>query len=173
MSTPQPDADRTPDADGTPGEDAGFGGESWRPERETRSQRAWRPGTRRRRRSVRALFTSTVLTLEAVVIFFLGMMLFGMNRDQPGAVWFIVGGTALAVVAVLTCALVRRPAGIAVGWAIQAVLILSGIWEYSMFVVGALFALTWAYAVVKGGRMDVENAERDRLEAEWEAEHGR
>lgn len=167
MSTPQPGQDRASEQDGR------FGDESWRPERETRAQRAWRPGTRQRRRSVRALFTSTVLMLEAVLIFFLGMMLFGMNRDQPGAVWFIVGYSAIAVVAVLTCALVRKPVGIAVGWAVQAVLVLSGFWEYSMFVVGALFALTWAYAVVKGGAMDVENAERDRLEAAWEAEHGR
>ena len=73
----------------------------------------------------------------------------------------------------LTCALVRKPVGIAIGWAIQAVLLASGFWEYSMFVVGALFALTWAYAVIKGGAMDVENAQRDRLEAAWEAEHGR
>ncbi|MTV75532.1 DUF4233 domain-containing protein, partial [Streptococcus pneumoniae] len=26
---------------------------------------------------------------------------------------------------------------------------------------------------IKGGAMDVENAHRDRLEAAWEAEHGR
>jgi len=122
---------------------------------------------------VRALFTSTILMLEAVLIFFLGLMLFGMHRDEPGAWWFVAGYSALAVVAVLTCALVRKPVGIAIGWAIQAVLLASGIWEYSMFVVGALFALTWAYAVIKGGAMDVENAQRDRLEAAWEAEHGR
>ena len=150
-----------------------FGAESWRPERETRSQRQWRPGTRRRRRSVRALFTSTVLMLEAVLLFFLGLMLFGMHRDEPGAWWFVAGYAALALVAVLTCALVRRPVGIAIGWAIQAVLLASGFWEYSMFVVGALFTLTWGYAVIKGGSMDVENARRDRLEAAWEAEHGR
>ncbi|UTT46537.1 DUF4233 domain-containing protein [Micrococcus luteus] len=150
-----------------------FGDEPWRPARETRAQRQWRPGTRRRRRSVRALFTSTILMLEAVLIFFLGLMLFGMHRDEPGAWWFVAGYSALAAVAVLTCALVRKPVGIAIGWAIQAVLLASGFWEYSMFVVGALFALTWAYAVIKGGAMDVENAQRDRLEAAWEAEHGR
>ena len=47
----------TPDQPETGGatEQGRFGDESWRPARETRAQRQWRPGTRRRRRSVRAL----------------------------------------------------------------------------------------------------------------------
>ena len=100
--------DDQPEAGGAT-EQGRFGDEPWRPARETRAQRQWRPGTRRRRRSVRALFTSTILMLEAVLIFFLGLMLFGMHRDEPGAWWFVAGYSALAVVAVLTCALVRKP----------------------------------------------------------------
>ena len=160
-----------PETGGTP-EQGRFGDESWRPARETRAQRQWRPGTRRRRRSVRALFTSTILMLEAVLIFLVGMTLFGLHRGAPQAPWFAGGSVVLAVVAVLTCALVQKPVGIAVGWAIQAVLILSGFWEPSMFVIGTLFALTWGYAVVKGRQIDVENARRAREQAAWEAEHG-
>lgn len=152
--------------------DAGFGSEDWRPARETKSQQAWRPGTKKKRRSIQALFASSVLCLEAIVLFFLGMTVFGLNRGEDHAVWFIVGYSVLAVVAILTCAIIRKPAGIIVGWALQLVLILSGFWEYSMFLIGPLFALAWWYAVVKGRRMDVENRERDRLQAEWEAEHG-
>ncbi len=151
---------------------AGFGAEDWRPARETRSQQAWRPGRKRKRRSVQALFASSVLCLEAIVLFFLGMTIFGLNRGEDHAMWFIVGYSLLAVVAILTCAIIRRPAGIMVGWALQLVLILSGFWEYSMFLIGPLFALAWWYAVVKGRKMDAENRERDRLQAEWEAEHG-
>ena len=163
MSTPQHD----PREEAAPG----FGHEDWRPARETRAQRDWRPGRRRRTRSVRALFTSTVLCLEAVLLFFLGMTLFGLNRAEPHAPWIVVGFSALAVVAVLTCALVRRPVGIAIGWAIQAVLVLSSLWEYSMVLIGPLFTLTWWYAVTKGGQIDRENAERARAQAEWEAAH--
>lgn len=149
-----------------------FGAEAWRPERETKAQRSWTPGQRRRRRSTRAMFTSVVLTLESVVIFFLGMSLFGLNRGEEHALWFAIGFSVLAVVALLTCALVQRPVGIWIGWAIQLVLIVSGFWEYSMFVIGPLFALTWWYAVTKGREIDLENARRDRLEEEWAAEHG-
>lgn len=170
---PRPaEAARPADATAAGASDAAFGTEDWRPARETRSQQAWRPGTKRKRRSVQALFVSSVLCLEAIVLFFLGMTVFGLNRGEDHAVWFIVGYSVLAVVAILTCAIIRKPAGIIVGWALQLVLILSGFWEYSMFLIGPLFALAWWYAVVKGRRMDVENRERDRLQAEWEAEHG-
>lgn len=164
--TPQDGAPETP-------EGTRFGEEPWRPARQTRAQREWTPGRRRRQRSVQAMFTSVVLSLEAVLLFFLGMTLFGLNRGADHAPWFAVGFTVLAVVAVLTCALVRRPLGIAIGWGIQLVLILAGFWEYSMFVIGPLFALTWWYAVTKGRQIDVENVRRARLEEEWEAEHGR
>ena len=112
-----------------------------------------------------------MLCLEALLLFFLGMTLFGLNRAEPHAPWIVVGFSALAVVAVLTCALVRRPVGIAIGWAIQAVLVLSSLWEYSMVLIGPLFTLTWWYAVTKGGQIDRENAERARAQAEWEAAH--
>ena len=77
--------------------DAGFGSEDWRPARETRSQQAWRPGMKKKRRSIQALFASSVLCLEAIVLFFLGMTIFGLNRAEDHAVWFIVGYSLLAV----------------------------------------------------------------------------
>ncbi|MDO5635257.1 MAG: DUF4233 domain-containing protein [Micrococcus sp.] len=149
-----------------------FGEEEWRPARETKKQRAWRPGQRKRLRSVRALFTSTVLCLQAVVLFFVGMTIYGLNREDPNAVWFIVGYSALAVIAVLSCALVRKPVGIAIGWGIQAATIASAFWEYSMLVIGPLFALAWWYAVTKGDQLDRENLQREKLEEQWDREHG-
>ncbi|MDY6055133.1 DUF4233 domain-containing protein [Micrococcus sp.] len=120
---------------------------------------------------MRALFTSTVLCLEAVLLFFLGMTLFGLHRGEPVAPWFAGGFAALALVAVLTCALVRRPVGIAIGWALQAVLVVSGVWESSMLVIGPLFALTWWYAVTKGEQLDRENVRREQEQRAWEQAH--
>jgi hypothetical protein len=51
------------------------------------------------------------------------------------------------------------------------VLFLIGFIEPTMFIIAILFTITWWYAVAKGGSMDRENAERDRLQAEWEAAH--
>ena len=48
------------------------GRETWRPERETKAQRQWRPGQQKTDRSVFVLFTSTVLLCEAFVIAFFG-----------------------------------------------------------------------------------------------------
>jgi hypothetical protein len=52
------------------------------------------------------------------------------------------------------------------------VLILTGIAEPTMYVVGLLFAACWWYGIRTGIRIDRENAQRDREQAEWEAEHG-
>lgn len=149
-----------------------FGAEPWRPARETKAQRQWRPGRRRPRRSIQASFCSSVLCLQAIVLFFVGMTLFGLHRGEPSAPWFLAGYTALAVIAVLACAVIRRPLGLAIGWGVQVVMICSAWFEYSLFVIGPLFALTWWYAVAKGRAMDQENKRRERLEAEWDAAHG-
>jgi hypothetical protein len=38
-----------------------------------------------------------------------------------------------------------------------------------MFLVGALFAITWWYGIRTGIRIDREAAQRDRAQAAWEA----
>ena len=72
---------------------------------------------------------------------------------------------------VLTCAVLSKPWGVALGWILQLVLILTGIVEPMMFVVGVLFAIAWWYGIRTGIRIDREAAQRDREQAEWEAAH--
>jgi hypothetical protein len=60
---------------------------------------------------------------------------------------------------------------VALGWLLQVVLILLGFVEPMMFLVGALFALSWWYGIRTGIRIDRESAQRDREQAEWEAAH--
>ncbi|MCU1553908.1 MAG: hypothetical protein JWM13_1394, partial [Arthrobacter sp.] len=57
------------------------------------------------------------------------------------------------------------------GWILQLVLILTGIFEPAMFLVGALFALAWWYGIRTGIRLDREAGQRAREQAEWEAAH--
>jgi hypothetical protein len=139
--------------------------------RMTKAQREWRPGQKKKRRSVRVMFASTVLTLEAFVALFATLGVFGLYRDRIAPALTLTVGIALAVVCVLACALLRRPLGYWIGWAIQLILILAGFIEPLMFVVGILFAATWWYAVTKGRSMDLENARRDREQELWEAEN--
>ncbi|MFC7402563.1 DUF4233 domain-containing protein [Citricoccus sp. GCM10030269] len=146
------------------------GREPWRPARETKSQREWRPGQQKKPRSIQATFMSSVLVMEALVLVFFGLAVFGINRGEPLAPWALTVSLAVAVVAVLDCALVRKPAGIWIGWALQLALIMASFIEYSMAFVGVGFGLAWWYAVTKGRQIDRENRARAQAEARWQSE---
>ncbi|WP_423181586.1 DUF4233 domain-containing protein [Arthrobacter sp. NyZ413] len=138
----------------------------------TKAQREWRPGMPKKRRSTKAMFASTVLLLEAFVAFFATLAVFGLKRGEVAPGLILAFGIALSVVLVLACAVVNKPWGVAVGWALQLILILTGIAEPTMFVVGILFAACWWYGIRAGMRIDRENVQRDREQAEWDAAHG-
>jgi hypothetical protein len=72
---------------------------------------------------------------------------------------------------ILACAFLSKPWGIGLGWILQLVLILTGIFEPAMFLVGALFALAWWYGIRTGIRLDREAGQRAREQSEWEAAH--
>lgn len=137
----------------------------------TKAQREWRPGMPKKRRSTKVMFASTVLLLEAFVAFFGTLAVFGLRRGEvdPGIILGV--GIALSVVLVLACAVLSKPWGIAVGWGLQLVLILTGFAEPTMFIVGILFAICWWYGIRAGIRIDREVAQRDREQAEWNAAH--
>ena len=136
-----------------------------------KKQLAWRPNQTKVRRSSRVMFASVILSLEAFVAFFAGLTLFGMNGRMDGGLPILSACGVLAVVLLLSCAVVSRPWGVALGWGLQVLLVLLGVLEPMMFVVGAAFLATWAYAIVKGGQMDQENKVRAAEQAAWEAEH--
>ncbi len=136
--------------------------------RMTRAQREWRPGMPKKRRSTKIMFASTVLLLEAFVVVFATLAVFGLRRDEISPALILTSGLVLSVVLILTCAVLTRPWGIGLGWVLQLVIIAGGFLEPTMFVIGLAFALTWLYGIRQGTRVDRENVERDRLQAEWE-----
>ncbi|WP_432394472.1 DUF4233 domain-containing protein [Pseudarthrobacter sp. L19] len=135
----------------------------------TKAQREWRPGMPKKRRSTKVMFASTVLLLEAFVAIFGTLAVFGLRRGEFAPALVFGLGIGLALVLALTCAVLTKPWGVALGWVLQLVLILTGFVEPTMFVVGALFALTWWYGIRTGIRIDREAAQRDREQAAWEA----
>lgn len=137
----------------------------------TRAQREWRPGMPRRRRSIRVQFASIVLLTEAFVAFFATLAVFGLHASQYGAGLVLGAGFGLVAVLILACAVVKRAWGMALGWVLQLALIALGFIEPMMFFVGALMALAWWYAIRTGARLDRENLQRDREQAEWERTH--
>jgi hypothetical protein len=137
----------------------------------TKAQREWRPDMPKKRRSIKVTFASTVLSLEAFVVFFGTLVAFGL-LDQSIPRPLVLGlGVLLSLVLVLCCALLGKPLGYRIGWVLQLVIIATGFVVPMMFLVGVLFALTWWYGVVTGARIDRENKERDAAQAEWERTH--
>ena len=137
----------------------------------TKAQREWRPGMPKKRRSTKVMFASTVLLLEAFVAFFATLAVFGLRRSEMSPVLILAVGIGLSVVLVLACAVLSKPWGVALGWILQIVLILTGVVEPMMFLVGALFGLAWWYGIRTGIRIDKEAAQREREQAEWNAAH--
>ena len=138
----------------------------------TKAQREWRPGMPKKRRSTKVLFASTVLLLEAFVVFFATLAVFGLRRGEFPPALILGTGIALSLVMVLACAVLSKPWGVGLGWILQIVLILTGLVEPMMFLVGALFGLAWWYGIRTGIRIDSESAKREREQAEWNAAHG-
>lgn len=138
----------------------------------TKAQREWRPGMPKKRRSTKVMFASTVLLLEAFVVFFATLAVFGLRRGELPPALILGTGIALSLVMIFACAVLSRPWGVGLGWILQIVLILTGVVEPMMFLVGALFGLAWWYGIRTGIRIDSESAQREREQAEWNAAHG-
>ncbi|WP_035749154.1 DUF4233 domain-containing protein [Arthrobacter sp. 35W] len=134
----------------------------------TKAQREWRPGMPKKRRSTKVMFASVVLSLEAFVVLFAGLALFGLRGKDTT---ILIASVVVAVVFIGACAFMGKTRGLALGWVLQLVLIAMGFLEPSMFIIGVLFAVAWWYALRAGSKIDVENARRDREQAEWDAAH--
>ncbi|MEO7895795.1 MAG: DUF4233 domain-containing protein [Pseudolysinimonas sp.] len=111
---------------------------------------------KRRRRSVTESLLSIVLVLDAFVVFFASLTIFGLKVLEPAfPAWVALPAGAVAVIVLLaTTAVLRYPWGIAIGWALQAGLIALGILAPLMYVIGGGFALLWIYCFIRGRRID-------------------
>ncbi|HEY0258671.1 MAG TPA: DUF4233 domain-containing protein [Lacisediminihabitans sp.] len=110
----------------------------------------------RRERSASESLLSITLMLEAVLVFFVTLVVFGL-RALPAGIAF-GGGAALLVVLLLDGRLVRYPWGVWLGWLLQAVLIAVGILVPMMYFIGAVFLAIWIYCFVTGRRLDAREA---------------
>lgn len=128
-----------------------------------------RPPRVRRPRGAAESLGSIVLVFESIVVFLGGLVVYGLKATPPGVEpwWGIVAGTALALLMFLTSALLRHRWAIAVGWALQAILLLGALVLPALAIVALIFGGMWAYATIKGASLDRRNA---RLAAESAAD---
>lgn len=120
------------------------------PEREEQSSRP--------PRSTRKSLASVVLGFELVIVFLGGLTIFGLEATSPRELGIVIG-IVLALIIVLGLALMRTPAGLPVGWAVQVAMLATGFILPGSFIAGGLFAALWVYCWVVGGRIDRQRAE--------------
>ncbi|SEN25140.1 DUF4233 domain-containing protein [Actinacidiphila rubida] len=100
---------------------------------------------------MRTLCSSTLIG-EFFVIGFAGLVAMKHPDLSMGQVWTVCG-VAMAL-CVLLCGVLTRPGALAVGWALQIGLIVSGFVVGTMFVLGAVFAGLWWASIHYGRKVD-------------------
>ncbi|RXZ45850.1 DUF4233 domain-containing protein [Agromyces binzhouensis] len=113
----------------------------------------------RRARSVRESLASIVLTFEIVVVFLAALVIWGLSREGGGAfglpTWApLAAGGVVILGLVVIIPLLRYEWAYVLGWALQVLLLASGLLNPAMLVVGALFGGMWAYCMIVGARID-------------------
>lgn|GEM_PF-118785 len=115
--------------------------------------RAARP---RRERSVTEILLSIVLVLEAILVFFVTLVVFGLDILEPGVAFG--GGGALILLLVIGARLLRWAWGVWFGWMLQAVILATGLLVPLMYLVAAMFFAIWVYCFVRGRQLDRRNS---------------
>lgn len=112
---------------------------------------------------------SIVLGFELIVVFLIGMTVFGLGILEPRelGIW---GGLGLCALIVVALGLMRfGRVGIVLGWVVHGLVLLSGIVLPMALVVGVIFTALWIYCMVKGAQID---RNRVRYLAEQEGDPG-
>ncbi|MEH0984296.1 DUF4233 domain-containing protein [Micromonospora sp. CPCC 205556] len=128
-----PDEDRPTTGAGQPAPDGGEGPAGRR-----------RSGLRNPTAAVRGLGAGT-LALEALVLLLAIQPIRVVGGDLSGAAIAVI--VALAVACVVLAGMMRRTWAWHAGTVVQALLLLSGLLHWSLFGLGVIFALVWAYAL--------------------------
>jgi hypothetical protein len=111
----------------------------------------------RRAKSTTESLLSIVLILEATILFFTTLTVFGL-KALPPALAFGGGGLLIAVL-VVTSLLVRWRWGVWLGWVLQAAILATGFLVPIMFLVGGGFVALWIWCFVRARDIDRRRAE--------------
>jgi len=103
-----------------------------------------RSGLRNPQAAVRGLGAGT-LVLEAIVLLLGIQPIRILGGDLSG--WGIAAVVALAVLAALLAGMMRRPWAWTAGTVLQALLLASGLFHWSLTALGLIFGGAWGYAL--------------------------
>ena len=106
----------------------------------------------RRQRGITESLLSIVLGLEAVLVFFIALTVFGLHALPPAEAFG--GGAALAILLAIGTRLVRYRWGVWVGWVLQAVLLATGILLPALYIAAAFFIAMWIFCFVRARQLE-------------------
>jgi hypothetical protein len=107
---------------------------------------------------------STTLISEFLIIGFAGLVAMKDPDLSTSTVWTVCG--IAMFLSLVLCAMVTRPGGVALGWALQIALIAAGSVVPLMYFLGAVFAVLWWASVHFGRKVDEAKARFAAQEAE-------
>lgn len=113
-----------------------------------------------------------VLGFEAIVVFLVGLTIFGL-RQLPAGIeqwWGIVAGAVLALACIAVAGMITKPWAITAGWVIQAIVALSAFFVPAVLLVVLIFGGMWAYATIGGARLDARRPTEPTTETQTESE---
>ena len=109
----------------------------------------------KRQRSLTESLLSIVLTLEAILVFFISLTVYGLHRLSPAQAF--IGGALLVVVLVLATRIVRWNWGVWVGWVLQVVLLATGLVLPALYIAALFFIALWIFCFVRARQVDRQN----------------
>ena len=118
--------------------------------------RAPRAALPRRRRSLTESLLAIVLGLEAVLVFFVALTVFGLHALSPLAAFG--GGAVFVVLLALATRIVRYPWGVWVGWVLQVALLATGILLPALYIAAGFFVAMWIFCFVRARQIDSANS---------------
>lgn len=112
----------------------------------------------RRQRTLTESLLSIVLGLEAVLVFFIALTVYGLHALPPLEAFG--GGAVLALLLALGVRVVRYPWGIWFGWFLQFALIATGLVLPALYIAAAFFVAMWIFCFVRARQVDLANRSR-------------
>lgn len=104
---------------------------------------------------------ATVLGAQSICVFFGALVARALAALEAGPATAYLGiGSGLAVLCLLAAGLMRAPAGVSLGWAIQLATFAAAFVVPLMALVGVIFTGLWVVCLTQGHRIDSLQAQR-------------
>jgi Protein of unknown function (DUF4233) len=118
-------------------------------------------------KSLQRALGAIVLAFESFIVFFGTLVSFGLKVASPGLVWAI--GLSLAIVMIITPAILGRRGGYVFGSALQVIVLFLSIWTifkdpagYVFLIIAIIFIGLWTWAMIAGSTIDAAKRALDR-----------